>query len=212
MTDQPIPDVDHNAVSMEDFIFGTLSTDELRLQQIVETRRGLAHERRNQPRDPLPGTPVQIEVTAGPEIAAAEVQVQYSINDGEAESIQLSKGTPIWDTLLWSYLDTFSGELPAQADGSTVRYRITANTLSGATVSTPDTYSYNVDKHRVPVWVSDAAIYRIFMDRFADSEAKQLADHDNLGDLFGGKINGCAADWITSANSASTRCGCRRLS
>ena len=51
---------------MEDFIFGTLSTDESRLAHLQHTRGGVTHAHKRTPRDPLPGQAVQIHLSLGP--------------------------------------------------------------------------------------------------------------------------------------------------
>ncbi|MFN7210824.1 MAG: hypothetical protein ACK4P1_10610, partial [Aggregatilineales bacterium] len=53
-----------HAVSLSDFIFGTLSTDAQRFQALASGQEGLIFEYQMTPRDPKPDQPVQIEVTA----------------------------------------------------------------------------------------------------------------------------------------------------
>src|SRR5947209_7732975 len=116
---------DANAISMEDFIFGTLATDELRVQALITARRGLTHNYRAMPRDPEPGQAVRIEVSAGSNAPVEEVFVHFT-KDGStptldnAATIPLGHATTEWDTLLWGYVRLFAGEVPGQPEGSVV--------------------------------------------------------------------------------------------
>ena len=196
-------DLNNDQTSMSDFIFGTLATDELRVQQIITARSGLAHEQRNLPRDPQPGTSVQIELTAGPNapITAAFVHVTDDGSQPDPDNPQtiilpMSKSATRWDTLLWSYIDTYTAELPPQFDGTTVRYQLSGMTADGQRLwvrgnhGERETFSYNVDTRHVPAWVYDAVIYHIFMDRFAADPGSQLIDNADLGAFFGGTLKG----------------------
>ena len=54
---------------MDDFIFGTFSTNESRIAHLTQTRGGITHAHGRSPRtprDPLPDQPIQIELTVGP--------------------------------------------------------------------------------------------------------------------------------------------------
>lgn len=53
---------------MDDFIFGTLATEELRLRHIRALRSGISHAQRRSPRDPLPGQAVQLTLSLAPHI------------------------------------------------------------------------------------------------------------------------------------------------
>lgn len=184
-------------ISMEDFIFGTLATDELRLAEIIKVRSGLAHERYNHPRNPLPEDEVQLDVTAGPTAPVIAAFVHYT-TDGlqpspdRGTTLQLEQLDPTWDTLLWSYLDRFIGFIPRQAEGTIVRYLISGITADGRRlwVGEPRLFSYAVDRYQVPTWMQDACIYHIFMDRFAADADKQLTDPGSLSGFYGGTFNG----------------------
>jgi hypothetical protein len=51
---------------MEDFIFGTLSTDESRITHLTSQRGGVTHAHQRFPRDPLPDQAIHIDLTVGP--------------------------------------------------------------------------------------------------------------------------------------------------
>lgn len=196
-------DINADQTSMSDFIFGTLATDELRLQQIVQLRSGLSHEHRNVPRDPLPNQSVQVELTAGPAAPITAAFVHYTtdgsrpdLNSPSTKTIAMTRGDTRWDTLLWSYLDTFTAELPRQADGTLVRYQLSGlnpdsmRLWVGGDHGQRQTFSYCVDSRLLPTWVHNAVVYHIFLDRFAASPGAELADHADLSQFFGGTLKG----------------------
>jgi cyclomaltodextrinase / maltogenic alpha-amylase / neopullulanase len=198
-----MPETSPDQHSLSDFIFGTLATDALRLQHIVATRSGLAHELRNAPRDPLPGQAVHIHATAGPAAPIVSAFVHYTTDGSQpaldraaTKTIPMAKGATSWDTLLWSYLDTFNADIPRQASATIVRYQISGLTSDGRRLWVGDehgerqTFSYNVDSRLLPTWVQNAVIYHIFMDRFAPTPGTTFAKHDNLGGFFGGTLKG----------------------
>jgi glycosidase len=196
-------DLNADQFSMSDFIFGTLATDELRLQQIIAARSGLAHERRNVPRDPQPDQPVQVELTAGPAAPVIAAFIHYTTDGSQPDpdspqttTQAMTKGETRWDTLLWSYIDTFTTELPPQAADTLVRYQLSGLTTDGTRLwvagdhGARQTFSYSVDARLLPTWVHSAIIYHIFMDRFAATPGSQLADHEDLSKFFGGTLKG----------------------
>ena len=50
---------------MEEFIFGTLATDQLKLINHRARHRGLQHAHQVSPRDPKPGQPITLTVFVG---------------------------------------------------------------------------------------------------------------------------------------------------
>src|SRR5215207_8140175 len=121
---------------MDDFVFGTLSTEESRLALTRARLGGVTHVQRRSPRDPLPGQAVRLELTLGPTQTHDQAWV-YWTNDGSdpaGAGGQATNGfvTPLkpsgveWNTLLWGYIRQFAGEIPGQAAGTVVRYRMAA--------------------------------------------------------------------------------------
>ena len=121
---------------MEEFIFGTLATDELKLVHHRAARRGLQHAHALSPQDPVPGQPVTLSVLVGPDVAAEQVACYYTLDGSEPAGSQgraahgqvlpLEQTGVAWDTLIWGYTATWQGTLPAQPEGTSVRYRIGA--------------------------------------------------------------------------------------
>ncbi len=121
---------------MEEFIFGTLATDELKMLYHRAEVRGLHHRYRLQPRDPWPGQPVTLEAIAGPDVSAGRMVCYYTLDGsiprgerGAALNGHVLEMQPVevgWDTPLWGYTVRWQAILPGQPDGTIVRYRIGA--------------------------------------------------------------------------------------
>jgi cyclomaltodextrinase / maltogenic alpha-amylase / neopullulanase len=125
-----------------DFVFGTLATDELRIAQLRAARTGVAHNQQIIPLDPQPAEPVTIQATTGPHLAATQLTCYYTIDGSDPQG---SKGSALqghavplnqvgveWDTLQWGYVTHWQGQIPGQAAGTLVRYRIEAQTSDGS--------------------------------------------------------------------------------
>ena len=139
---------------MEDFIFGTLATDESRIKHLRETLGGITHNHKRLPRDPQPGQPIQIDLTIGPAFSQNQAWI-YWTNDGsdpEGKNGNASTGyatqlKPIgseWDTFLWGYVRKFRGQIPAQETGTLIRYRVAAGGNGEETFADNGTYYASV--------------------------------------------------------------------
>ena len=121
---------------MEEFIFGTLATDALKLVHHRAARQGVHHRHDLTPRDPLPGQPVAIAITVGPDVTVDGAACYYTTGDeGPAgsrgvatcgQAVPLEPAGLVWDTLAWGYLARWRATLPPQPAGTIVRYRISA--------------------------------------------------------------------------------------
>ncbi len=193
----------HNLTNVtQDFIFGTMATDTLRLAALQAEGRGLHHGNNVVPSDPEPGQSVTLTVSAGTGVSADEVVAYYTVDGSvpstQAMSIALEGGNVVWDTLLWGYRYEWHGSLPAQLDGTHVRYRIVARARNGAEVwadpdsvtGEPATFAYHVDHQRVPDWVREAVIYHIFVDRFYPGAGRAWHNVPTLNDFWGGTLRG----------------------
>lgn len=129
---------------MEEFIFGTLATDDLKLVHHRAGLCGLQHNHDLSPRDPLPGEPVTLTVRAGHDLDAQHVVCYYTTDDTEPKgcrgatehgcALPLERSGVAWDTLAWGYVSLWKGTLPAQPEGTTVRYQIGAWSGEGSEV------------------------------------------------------------------------------
>ena len=151
-----------------DFIFGTLATDDLRLAQLQAAAAGVRHGSDIDPRDPGPGEPVRVRVTLGPRVQADRVTCYYTIDgsDPAGERGEPTTGLAVacertnveWDTLLWAYLETWIGTIPAQPTGTLVRYRIEAWSSSGAASAWASEVAGMVAGERPPEVAEDEAL------------------------------------------------------
>lgn len=121
---------------MQDLIFGTLSTDELKLIFHRSTHWGVQHNNRLEPLDPIPGKDVLITVLIGADILVENVACYYTCDGSEpigsrgrvinGDVILLERIGVEWDTFTWGYLTRWSGHLPPQKEDTVVRYRVGA--------------------------------------------------------------------------------------
>jgi len=124
-----------------DFIFGTWSTDELKLVHHRATRRGLQHHGTITPRDPQPGQPVIVDALAGGDFHADHAALYYTTDGTTPDGSRgvAANGIAVlmecreieWDSISWAYLTHWRGMIPAQPDGAIVHYRISAWTEGG---------------------------------------------------------------------------------
>lgn len=187
---------------MNDFIFGTLSTDELRRQRQLSSRNGVVHNHRINPRDPMPGQEILIEMTAGPAYTGEKGWL-YWTNDGSDPSGCLGKAMNgfvlalrtddmTWDNELWGYIRHFGVEIPGQMDGTILKYKLSLENHSGSEIFADEgiTYAIFVSDDPAPAWSEDAIIYHIFIDRFNPGGGKTWNHPETLGGFFGGTIRG----------------------
>ena len=165
---------------MEDFIFGIFATNESRIAHLTGMRGGITHAHQRFPRDPLPYQAVQVELTVGPSYPFDRAWVYWTNDgsdpDGANGTTVNGYATPLtpvdseWDTLLWGYIRRFRGEIPGQAAGTVVRYRMGAGNSEQEILADHGTYyAFYVDNDPPPAWAQEAIIYQIFADRFFSS-------------------------------------------
>jgi cyclomaltodextrinase / maltogenic alpha-amylase / neopullulanase len=131
---------------MEEFIFGTLATDELKLVSHRANRRGLQHAHDILPPDPEPDQPVTLTVRVGPDVRIAQVVCYYTLDGSEplgeqgvaqhGHVIAFERAGVEWDTIVWGYSAVWKCQIPAQPEGTIVRYRI-----SGWSEFTPEIFA-----------------------------------------------------------------------
>jgi len=121
---------------MEDFIFGTLSTDELKLVYQRASHQGIHHAFHIDPSDPVVDRPVSVIVRTGADLAVNNVVCYYTLDGSQpagsrgvahnGQVIPLNRVSIDWDTFPWGYLTNWAAQLPPLPEGSVVRYRIGA--------------------------------------------------------------------------------------
>ncbi|MEX2143168.1 MAG: alpha-amylase family glycosyl hydrolase, partial [Anaerolineales bacterium] len=119
---------------MQDIIFGTLISDELKLIHHRAHHSGLQHNYAIDPVNPKPDQPVAVFALIGADTDFDEVVCYYTLDgsqpitsNGVEPRIKVAKLARIhvdWDTITWGYKETWRGEIPAQPEGTLVRYCI----------------------------------------------------------------------------------------
>ena len=176
---------------MKEFIFGTLSTSEKRLEYLREQRRGLRHDYRLAPLAPVDGRPVTITVTAG--LDSSISQVRCLVVEPEKLEIPLSITRIEWDLLNWGYIQFWQCNLPPQPAGTIVRYTIEAKSSNKDEPELADggaVFSYYVGDPAPPDWASQAVIYQVFPDRFYPGKGKEWNKVGSLKQVMGGTLRG----------------------
>ena len=100
---------------MEDIIFGTLASDELKVAHLRARVQGIQHQDHVTPADPQPGQAITLSVTTGPDLPLAQVVCYYTTDGttprgsrgitqhGEARSLDRTHVT--WDNFDFNALD-----------------------------------------------------------------------------------------------------------
>jgi cyclomaltodextrinase / maltogenic alpha-amylase / neopullulanase len=211
-----------NADNLTEFIFGNLSQPEGRLRRLKTSRLGLYHPPLPAPR---PDEDIEITVSVGIDIAVLAIDLYYS-TDGTIPTpdnprvrvLPFIRRSIDWDTLAWSYLETWTATISGQPNGTLIQYTILATTPTGIEISCPyldrqgiekiynlgeldqqilnefgkhnppRVYGFFVAERNLPDWFCEAIIYEIFVDRFAGTT--DLPDDLDLGEPHGGTIAG----------------------
>ncbi len=184
-----------------DFIFGTLGTDERRLEHEVNRVRGVWHGSRTSPIDPVPGDVVTFTVTVGTDISAEHVELLLT-RDGsfpgdEAPVTRLQRVSVEWSTIGWGYIETWTCTIPAETE-EMWRYRVRAVTANGAVVwadmnprtGEPGLFALSIDTEGDAPWLKTAVIYQVMVDRFAPSETDTFEKQPTLMNIWGGTLRG----------------------
>ncbi|MDP2975741.1 MAG: glycoside hydrolase family 13 protein [Anaerolineales bacterium] len=183
---------------MEEFSFGTLATDELRLAQLKSQRRGVVHLNRIEPRDPLPGQPVAVIAHTGSDVSIASLTCRYTTDNSDPSGGQAFE-TPFeqtgieWDTLTWGYLTSWRAWTPPQPSGTVVRYQVMAVPTGGGGHILADggtTFSFLVDNDPPPAWAREAVVYQIFLDRFHPGNGNGWRPARSPAEFYGGTLCG----------------------
>jgi hypothetical protein len=122
--------------ALEEFIFGTFATDQLKLMHHRANLAGVQHQHDLVPRDPLPGQPITVQARTGATLNVDQVACYYTTDGTQPRGahgtprngavIILRQSHAEWDTLAWGYSLVWAGELPPQSEGTLVRYQIGA--------------------------------------------------------------------------------------
>jgi glycosidase len=194
----------------EDFIFGITSYSDTVARRRQAELRTVWHAHRINPRDPLPGQPVEITVDVGTGYRADAVFGYWSAGDRQpcgrggvaqqGQVVALEMAGIEWDDLAWGYVERWHGTLPPQPEGTRVSYRVEAwdahqrrSAFADSGAEDPagePPFAYHVDRWRPPDWIRDAFVYHIMVDRFHPGDGRSWRDTTNLNGIVGGTLRG----------------------
>ena len=187
---------------MEDFIFGTLATDALRLAHARRLRGGITHHYARSPYAPKPGQAVQVELTLGPAQACEAAWLYWAAGGGDpqgaggvavtGQAVAMQKVEAEWDVVEWGYLQHYRAAIPAQPEGTLVRYFLTARMAGGEEIAADGGkyYAYYVTGLGLPEWARDAVVYQVMPDRFFPGTGKSWEQPAYPSGFYGGTLRG----------------------
>ena len=127
---------------MDDFLFGTLANDALRLAHLRTAWEGVTHREARTPRDPAPNQPIKLALSAGPAYSGERAWAYWTTDGSDPQGTHgvATNGfvTPLtlvgeeWNVLLWDYIQRFEATLPGQPAGTLLRYRLSIETSQPA--------------------------------------------------------------------------------
>ena len=148
---------------------------------------------------PQPGQPITLHVTTSGGIAYDSVRCWVN-TEGEEITFDFLPTESVWNTLQWRYVRHWHGQIPPQASGATLRYRVGGRVIGtdnwifadnqARVLSEATEFAISVDNYDVPAWVQDAVIYHIFLDRFYPGDGGPWKQPTNLSGFFGGTLRG----------------------
>ena len=148
---------------------------------------------------PQPNQPITLHVTTSGGIAYDSVHCWMNAN-GEETTLEFVSGESEWSTLEWRYVRHWQGQIPPQANGTIVRYKIGGRVVGSdrwifadnqaRVLSEATEFAVPVDDYDVPNWTRDAVIYHIFLDRFYPGDGVPWKKPTNLSGFFGGTLRG----------------------
>lgn len=188
---------------MNDFIFGTLATDELRLEHVRKRRAGVTHVQNRQPRDPLPDQPVTLYLSVGPAQPVDRAWLYWTNDGSDPEGAlglarngfvtQMEPDGAEWDTQLWSYVRNFKVTLPGQPSHTILRYQLSADAGTSEVFADEGAYyACYIANDPTPAWTQKAVVYQIFVDRFFPGAYKTWEQPGSPSGFYGGTLRGIA--------------------
>ncbi|HZR39480.1 MAG TPA: alpha-amylase family glycosyl hydrolase, partial [Ktedonobacteraceae bacterium] len=167
---------------------------------------------------PAPGEAVTLLFSTNILMPIERVAVYYTTDGTEPRGergtaingavVLAEKSESTYDAARNYTLQQWQAVLPGQPDGTLVRYRADAWSLSDpqqhwyadnadpVTTPTPQgrRFAYHVDHWEPPTWWHDAVVYHIFVDRFhaarGEPAMRDYDEHSDITAFFGGTLNG----------------------
>lgn len=187
---------------MNDFIFGSLATDDLRRARALSLKAGVVHNFKRLPFDPQPNQTVELMLSSGPSHPGERAWVYWTVDGSDPVgeggacangfALPMQRTETVWDVELWGYITYFNVALPGSLAGTVVRYRLSVEVFGkGEIFADGGAYhAFYVDEDPLPDWTRDAQVYHIFVDRFNPGQGHGWKTPDNLLGFFGGRLDG----------------------
>ncbi len=195
-------------------MFGSQRDFENRTAEYRSNLVGVKHLHRlgrqsESPTRPQPNQPIALHVTTSGGIPYDSVRCWMNAN-GEETTFELVAGEPVWSILEWRYVLQWHGQIPPQASGTVIRYKIGGRVVGSDSwifadnqarvLSDATEFAISIDDYDLPTWARDAVIYHIFLDRFYPGDGVPWKKPTNLSGFFGGTLRGAIQklDYIQS--------------
>lgn len=188
---------------MDDFIFGATNFSQERMEQMRRRMGGIVHAYRSEPLAPRPQDAVTVWLWTGDEQRVDRACCYYTVDGrnpsglrGVAEhgqAVVLSPDRVEWTDLRWSFGCWWQCRLPAQPEGTLVRYRLEAySALGDGSVWADDgaVFSYLSSSLAAPDWARHAIIYHVFVDRFYPGDGRSWLKPAQPTGFYGGTLQG----------------------
>jgi len=189
---------------MPNTIYGHHIFPENRIAQHLKDIQGIKHLSR---RAPLPGEPITITVTTSGPLPFDEIRCWYANDDllpssspFHPSSFILHPSFTNWDQPSWAYVRTWTGEIPPQAEGVVLRYRIAGRVTGTESWIYADNQTQNPDEATdfavyvgdpsAPEWTRNAILYHIYLDRFYPGDGRAWNPVTHVSDFHGGTLRG----------------------
>ncbi len=192
-----------------EMLFGDLSTVRGRVRHSLERQLGFRHNSLTEPPAPEPGEAVLVMARAGIDVEVKSAEVFYTVDGADPLSeltsgvgvIEMSKGDIEWNEITAAYSEIWSAVIPAQLEGTLVRYSIKACLATGETLfcqaggstksnETKQGFAYYVTSNGIPDWFRESVIYQLMPDRFHPGNNVRFAQISDLSGIVGGTISG----------------------
>lgn len=184
-----------------DHLFGDIDLPENGYAWHKKRWTGVHHYGRKSPLNPRPGEDVELLVSTSSEYPVDRVLAWFSVDEWATRvELEFSRADLHWETPRWGWLQEWIGRLPAQVQGTMLRYKVAAH-LTGSeswvfadkqadsfTSGTHYAIWYEVDK--LPAWARQARVYQVFPDRFNPGEGREWTQTDDLMQPCGGTLRG----------------------
>ena len=195
-----------------EFLFGPLSTETGRIDEARREKTGFFDLALLEPLDPRPGEPIRLRFRSGADVSLKRLRIFWTCDGStpawsdqfeahpSTQTIEARPFIPEWDTLSWGFVQDWGADLPAQPDGTLLRYVAIGFGENNNAIpcpwperdrhGTPHIAAVVVDRLEPPEWFRQAVIYQVLVDRFAPTPGETFAADLALDRRLGGTLWG----------------------